>query len=1110
MKGISKNSWRSLLIETAVFGTITFMAPVMIANRASADDVQQGGTTGSVNQPNAGNATSLNNVSTATVASTTATQLDNNQSNSGTTTAAVSSESVTTGGSVAVSALTTQKNQVNDLSNATSQTVQPSQQTSASTTTAQISQSGSSTTQSQTGQQGSGLGDTAPAGTTASGTWGTVPWTFNQTSGVVTLGSGTVSAQNQILEKVVPNALQSVKQIQVTGDVQIVGDATGLFNMLTALTSFTIMPGGHLDTSQTTNMSNMFALDFALPSIDLSTWDMSHTQNIEGMFSNDKVLTNVIGLETRDLSAVTNAGDVFLSTPLANQGTLSWNSWQWLTGNHPVLGLARNADVHWGTAKAHYDCQTLTLTVGSADDGSEGVISSSSLTSIGQLNQEQIAKIVFTKPVKVAAPGTAAFAGFPGLTAIQGLNLVDTSQVTDFSDFFAGNPALTSLDLSNLDTHNAVQMYDMFNADKSLTTLDVSHFDTSKVTDMWAMFANLYRLQSITGINNLNVSKVTNMHNMFYNDMLLQSLDLSSWNAKLQLAPGAKKDLNDGTGGMFANTVSLKSLNIRNLDNTADSAQENMFTMNASLADSATSPLSAKQFTAHLTDLTTGPQFIMNRENDLNTTVPDTVWNRYDSNGNLTIFVGNAINTGMANPGNWQAGQAYRLVDQVTGQQIGANHIIQGLPGSQVTVTIPNSYRLVNTNLYYTDQPVQHTKIAQFTLAKNLDINKPVILYLIKEVPVTVNFVDHNQTIATYQKTVDEETDMDVSSQLPKGYQAADKTDLAFQVGDQDLVVNIPVLTGAEIAPTSTTPTSSSATQSNTTSTSKSATTSSAASTSSSATKSNTASTSESATTSSVASTSSSATQSNTTSTSESATTSSAASTSSSATKSNTTSTSGSATKSNTASTSSSSTQSSTASTSSSSTKSNTASTSESATTSSVASTSSSSTKSNTASTSSSSTKSNTASTSESATTSSVASTSSSATKSNTTSTSGSATKSNTASTSSSSTKSNTASTSSSVTKSNTTSTSESATTPINTSTSNSATKSSESAMVSTSSLTESLSTQSSSATERRTARFQSVLPATGKQRTFRLAFLNLLTLIGSSFAAMKIFGRKH
>ncbi|CAK1225900.1 unnamed protein product [Fructobacillus tropaeoli] len=564
------------------------------------------------------------------------------------------------------------------------------------------------------------------------------------------------------------------------------------------------------------------------------------------------------------------------------------------------------------------------------------------------------------------------------------------------------------------------------------------------------------------------------MHNMFYNDMLLQSLDLSSWNAKLQLAPGAKKDLNDGTGGMFANTVSLKSLNIRNLDNTADSAQENMFTMNASLADSATSPLSAKQFTAHLTDLTTGPQFIMNRENDLNTTVPDTVWNRYDSNGNLTIFVGNAINTGMANPGNWQAGQAYRLVDQVTGQQIGANHIIQGLPGSQVTVTIPNSYRLVNTNLYYTDQPVQHTKIAQFTLAKNLDINKPVILYLIKEVPVTVNFVDHNQTIATYQKTVDEETDMDVSSQLPKGYQAADKTDLAFQVGDQDLVVNIPVLTGAEIAPTSTTPTSSSATQSNTTSTSKSATTSSAASTSSSATKSNTASTSESATTSSVASTSSSATQSNTTSTSESATTSSAASTSSSATKSNTTSTSGSATKSNTASTSSSSTQSSTASTSSSSTKSNTAST------------------------------------SESATTSSVASTSSSATKSNTTSTSGSATKSNTASTSSSSTKSNTASTSSSVTKSNTTSTSESATTPINTSTSNSATKSSESAMVSTSSLTESLSTQSSSATERRTARFQSVLPATGKQRTFRLAFLNLLTLIGSSFAAMKIFGRKH
>ncbi|WP_338379613.1 hypothetical protein [Fructobacillus cardui] len=337
---------------------------------------------------------------------------------------------------------------------------------------------------------------------------------------------------------------------------------------------------------------------------------------------------------------------------------------------------------------------------------------------------------------------------------------------------------------------------------------------------------------------------MTNMHNMFYNDMSLKSLDLSLWNAKMQLVPGSTKGVNDGTGGMFANTVSLKRLNIRNLDNTADSAQENMFTMNASLADSATSPLSAKQFTAHLTDLTTGPQFIMNRENDLNTNVPDTVWNRYDSNDNLTIFVGNAINTGMANPGNWQAGQAYRLVDQITDQQIGPNHIVQGLPGSQVTVTIPDNYRLVNTNLYYTDQPVQHTKIAQFTLAKNLDINKPVILYLIKEVPVTVNFVDHNQTIATYQKTVDEETDMDVSSQLPKGYQAADKTDLAFQVGDQDLVVNIPVLTATEVSPTSTTPSSSSATPSNAASTSESST----VSTSSSATKSNTASTSSSVT----------------------------------------------------------------------------------------------------------------------------------------------------------------------------------------------------------------------------------------------------------------------
>ncbi|CAK1222192.1 Clumping factor A-related surface protein [Fructobacillus evanidus] len=1003
MKKISKNSWRSLLIETAVFGTITFMAPVVLTDHASADSAndstQQGKMSDTIEQSKTNATTPSINTSTGTAdsaKSTTAVQSINDQSDSGTATELVSPESTTDSKSTAASAVTNQKNQVVSSPTATSQTAQQSQQSSASTTS------------SQNSQQGSALGDATPAGTTASGTWGTVPWAFNQTSGVVTLGSGTVSAQNQILEKVVPNALQSVKQIQVTGNVQIVGDATGLFNMLTALTSFTIMPGGHLDTSQTTNMSNMFALDFALPSIDLSTWDMSHTQDIEGMFSNDKVLTNVTGLETRDLSAVTNAGDVFLSTPLANQGTLSWNSWQWLTGNHPVKGLARNADVHWGTAKAHYDAQTLTLTVGSADDGSEGVIPSSSLTSIGQLNQEQILKIVFTKPVKVAGPGTSTFADFPYLKSIEGVNLVDTSQVTDFSNFFAGNPLLTTLDLSNLDTHNATQMYDMFNADKSLTTLDVSHFDTSNVTDMWAMFANLYRLQSITGINGLNVSKVTNMHNLFYNDMSLQSLDLSSWNAKVQLAPGAKKDLNDGTGGMFVNTVSLKSLNIRNLDNTADSAQENMFTMNASLVDSATSPLSANQFTSHLTELTTGPKFIMNSENDLNTTVPNTIWNRYDSNGHLTIFVGSAINTGMANPGDWQAGQAYRLVDQVTGQQIGGNHIIQGLPGSQVTVTIPDSYRLVNTNLYYTDQPVQHTKVAQFILAKNLDINKPVILYLIKEVPVTVNFVDHNQTIASYQKTVDEGTDMDVSSQLPKGYQAADKADLTFQVGNQDLVLNIPVLTGSEIPMPSTTPTSGTATTPS----------------SSSATPSSTTPSSSSVTPSSTTPSSSSATSSSTTPSSNSVTPSSTTPSSSSVTPSSTT------------------------------------------------------------------------------------PSSSSVTPSSTTPSSSSVTPSSTTPSSSSVTPSSTTPSSSSVTPSSTTPSSSSVTPSSTTPSSSSVTPSS--TTPSSSSVTSSSTTASSSITESRMTKFQSVLPATGKKQGSQSVFLNLLALIGSGFAALKIFGRKH
>ncbi|MCC9081972.1 DUF285 domain-containing protein [Enterococcus faecium] len=73
------------------------------------------------------------------------------------------------------------------------------------------------------------------------------------------------------------------------------------------------------------------------------------------------------------------------------------------------------------------------------------------------------------------------------LTEIEGLNQLDTSNVTNMSYMFQGMSNLTSLDLSSFDISKVTDMSYMF-YNNGVTSLDLSGFDTSKVTDMSLCF----------------------------------------------------------------------------------------------------------------------------------------------------------------------------------------------------------------------------------------------------------------------------------------------------------------------------------------------------------------------------------------------------------------------------------------------------------------------------------------------------------------------------------------------------------------------------------------------------------------------------------------------
>ena len=140
-----------------------------------------------------------------------------------------------------------------------------------------------------------------------------------------------------------------------------------------------------------------------------------------------------------------------------------------------------------------------------------------------------ITKVIFDGSFADARPKSCSqwFLGCMNLTAITGLNNLNTSKVTD--------------------------MCRMFNDCNSLTSLDLSNFNTSNVGVMDYMFSGCSSLTSITFGEQFSTSNVGNMRDMFSYCTKLESLDLSGFDTSLS-------NDNDYLNSVFNNCSSLASL----------------------------------------------------------------------------------------------------------------------------------------------------------------------------------------------------------------------------------------------------------------------------------------------------------------------------------------------------------------------------------------------------------------------------------------------------------------------------------------------------------------------------------------------------------------------
>ena len=142
-------------------------------------------------------------------------------------------------------------------------------------------------------------------------------------------------------------------------------------------------------------------------------------------------------------------------------------------------------------------------------------------------------RVVFDASFRDFRPTTTAkwFFCCEALKQIEGLEFLNTSEVTNMREMFYRCSGLTSLDVSHFNTQNVTDMYGMFLGCSGLTSLDVSHFNTQNVTEMQGMFLGCSGLTSLD-LKNFNTQNVTDMYAMFRGCAGLTSLDLSHFNTQ--------------------------------------------------------------------------------------------------------------------------------------------------------------------------------------------------------------------------------------------------------------------------------------------------------------------------------------------------------------------------------------------------------------------------------------------------------------------------------------------------------------------------------------------------------------------------------------------------
>ena len=336
------------------------------------------------------------------------------------------------------------------------------------------------------------------------------------------------------------------------------------------------------NTANVTDMSDMFAFCDKLTSLDLSKFNTEKVTNMTSMFWACEALTTIYCDDDWTKGVVTESENMFADctklkgvvaydanrtdVTMANPTTGYFTKIGEIT---PVAYVVENGS----TLTFYYDTEKATrtgtgITIYGVDEKRTDNTDIPAWAGKSSNENLRTTKAVFDSSFKNYMPTTTAswFYCCKKLETIEGMENLNTEEVTDMGGMFEYCESLKALDVSKFNTAKVTNMWSMFDGCSSLTSLDVSKFNTANVTNMIYMFCGCSALTSLD-VSNFNTGNVTNMYGMFYDCSSLTSLDVSKFNT------ANVTNMNS----MFSGCSSLKSLNLSSLNTEKVTDMNEMF-----------------------------------------------------------------------------------------------------------------------------------------------------------------------------------------------------------------------------------------------------------------------------------------------------------------------------------------------------------------------------------------------------------------------------------------------------------------------------------------------------------------------------------------------------